>query len=140
MGKMRTQYKGKYSIPKERFLTLYYYVLDRYPEWVKEYNALVDHRKSTIYGDMLGAKAGNSDPTQTTALHLAYLSRKIDEVDNCAKMASPDLWKYIIQYATTEQCSYNQLRMQKDRIPCGKNEFYAARRKFYWLLSQVVAK
>ena len=136
MSDFVTQYTGRYKISKHRFLAVYYYILDMYPAWVAEYNAIQDNRKSYQYGDKEGGKTQNDDPTQKTALRLAHLSKKIDMVKDAAEQAGGDLAPWIIQAATTERCGYNTLRMQADQIPCGKNEYYAARRKFYWIMSK----
>lgn len=138
MGDMRTQYTGQYEISRHRFLAVYHYILDCYPAWVTEYNAIIDNRKSFQYGDKSGGKTENDDPTQKTALRAAYLSRKIDMVNNAAEVAGGDIAPWIIQAATTERCSYKTLRMQRDRIPCNEKEYYAARRKFYWIMSNLL--
>ena len=138
MGKMRTQYTGRYSISKHRFLMVFHYVMDMYPAWVAEYNAIVDTRKSFQYGDKNGGKTGNDDPTQEAAMRLSYLSGKIDMIERAAAEAGGDLAPWIIQAATTEGCGYNTLRMQKNRIPCNEKEYYKARRMFYWILAQQI--
>lgn len=138
MSNFVTQYTGKYKISRHRFLYVYHYILDRYPAWKEEYNIIADNRRSFQYGDKDGGKTGENDPTQKTALRLAYLSRKIEKIETAAKEAGGDLWPYILQAATTEKCSYKTLRMQKDRIPCNEKEYYAARRKFYWIMSKAL--
>lgn len=139
MRKFRTEYKGKYALPKQKYLFLYYYVLDRYPEWVKEYHALQDTRRSMqYYADDAPPASGDGDITQETAMRLLSISRKIDMVDNAALEAGGDLAPWILHAATHEGVGYTTLRMLENRIPCGKDKYYAARRKFYWLLSKKI--
>ena len=139
MRKFRTEYKGKYALSKPRYLFLYYYILDKYPEWVAEYNSLSDTRKALkYYADDVPPTDMSTDATQAAAMRMAVLSRKIDMVRDAAYTAAGEIAPWIIQAATHEGIGYNTLRMQENRIPCGKNKYYAARRKFYWLLSKKI--
>ena len=48
--------------------------------------------------------------------------------------ADPDLYQYLIR-GVTEGLSYDALKMKYD-IPCCRDVYYAAYRRFFWLLSK----
>jgi hypothetical protein len=78
----------------------------------------------------------HSDPTER-AVELAEKYRnKIAMVDKAAKEADAVLAPYIILNAT-QGLSFDRLDSYGKRPPCGKNQFYEARQKFFWLLDQV---
>ena len=48
--------------------------------------------------------------------------------------AEPDLYSYLLR-GVTEGLSYDALKMKYD-IPCCRDVYYAAYRRFFWLLSK----
>lgn len=54
---------------------------------------------------------------------------KIMMIEESAKEASPELYKYILQ-SVTQGTPYEYMD-----APCGRNQFYNAKRKFFYRLS-----
>lgn len=123
----------KYNISKNRFRELYYYSL-QYQEWKDELKYKYDTSKA-ININGLSSKYSNSNITEDAAVKCEELSHKIATVESAARLADPDLYKYILKAVTTENINYSYLSSVMN-IPCSKNTFYAKRRKFYWILSQ----
>lgn len=78
----------------------------------------------------------HSDPTER-AVELAEKYRnKIDMVELAAKLADESLASYII-LNVTQGLSFDALDRMSKRPPCGINQFYEARQKFFWELDQL---
>lgn len=60
-----------------------------------------------------------------------HLAKRIEEA---AREASPSLQKYILKSVTQD------IQFRFMDVPAGINQFYAARRRFYWILSQKMMK
>jgi hypothetical protein len=125
----------KYGISPHRFKELYHFCL-QYNEWKDELKYKCDTVKSIEVTDMPTAH-GNSDQVQGLAIRRAELSEKIKLIEDIAKEADADIYKYILKAVTNEGITYNYLSTVMD-IPCGKDMYYDRRRKFYWLLSQKI--
>lgn len=78
---------------------------------------------------------GVSDPTARAAERAMSLQSKIDMVEKCAMNADPVNWQHIL-WNVTEGLSYDILCRQGRAPLCGINQFYEARRKFFWLLDK----
>lgn len=78
---------------------------------------------------------GVSDPTARAAERAMALQAKIDMVEACAKKADPVIWHSIL-LNVTEGLSYDIMCRQGRAPLCGINQFYEARRKFFWLLDK----
>lgn len=128
--------KNKYWISKHRYYEISH-MCYQYSEWKDEYKALSDHTISAVNYDGMPHGTNISDPTFSHAAKLDALKRKIVLVEETAREADPVLAKYILKAVTNDGITYNYLR-QVMGIPCGKNMYYNARRKFYWLISQKV--
>lgn len=75
-----------------------------------------------------------SNPTQTKAIMAQELERDIKLIDDCISDACGENIG-IIQYlaaSVTQKKSYNKLSI----VPCGKNQFYNYRKKFFLLLDK----
>ena len=80
-----------------------------------------------------GSTVGN--PTESAGLRGAELSAKMRLIERIAEQADADIGKYILKAVTNEGVTYEYLRGIMG-IPCGHNQYYKARRRFYYLLSQ----
>lgn len=136
MPNVRAISQKKYNITSHRFMELYHMCL-QYPEWKAELKYMTDTVKSIQVTDMPVAHNGNSDPTQKLAMRRAELQRKVDLIEQTAKDADKDLWKYILKGVTEEKVTFVYLDNMMN-IPCGKDMYYDRRRKFYWLLDKRV--
>ena len=139
MGKVRANFspKSKYYISKHEFLQVYHFAL-QYPEWKAEYQKLIG---KSLSGMKLGHDVRSYDvskPTENDAIKMAELSVKIDMVEQCAMEADPTLYQWVLMAVTQEGCSYNYLRMRKN-IPCGRNLYLKARKRFYYFLAKRIS-
>lgn len=114
--------KHPYHISKHRYYELKHFCL-QYPEWKKEYNAILLEMDDTFF-----------DPTGEKAARRKILSDKINMVESCAKEVDEILAKYLF-FAVTNDASYTYLRTVMN-IPCCKGVYYEAYRKFWWCLSK----
>lgn len=137
MANVRAINKEKYNISNYRFRELYYFCL-QYEEWQEELNAIRNPIKGMqYYGMPSSGTPGN--PTMNAAIDCAELSHKCDMIKAAAMAADPEIYEYIIYAVTHENISFNFLKMQKD-IPCERDRYYNSRRKFYFMLDNILRK
>ena len=74
----------------------------------------------------------NPDPYILVQLYLGYCDRP--SIKQIAKQASEELSDYILE-AVTQDYSYEDLLARRE-VPCGRDMYYTAYRRFFWLLSQ----
>ena len=107
----------KYGITRANYRELKNFCL-QYPEW-----------KSRLRYNAVSA-AGSGGQTDEQAMdNIRYLD-KMQIVEDTAQEADPQLAPYILK-AVTCGLAYDSLS-----VPAGINQFYAARRKFFYLLSK----
>lgn len=123
---------NKYWISKERYYELKHFCL-QFNDWLKMYNALSDSRISTSVTVLSGFKGIPGNPTEKIAIAKAHYKDRLDMVENAAKAADPEIWSYILK-AVTDDVSCSTLICKYD-MPCGKDKFYAAYRRFFYYLS-----
>ena len=125
----------KYYLPNYRYLELKAFCR-QYQQWQAGLIACYG-----IKGNGFGATGGirgseHSDPTER-AVELAEKYRtKIDMVEEAANKAETVLAPYIL-LNVTQGMSYNALINRGKRPPCGVNQFYEARQRFFWELDQL---
>lgn len=129
--------KSEWGLQKHEFLSVYHYAL-QYPLWKDEYESL-SGGLSSVANDGMPHAVGTSNPTESKAMRMAELSKKISIIEDTAKEAGGILAPWILKAVTHEEITYNYLRSIMD-IPCGKNMYYSQRRKFYYLLSRKLNK
>lgn len=135
-GMRRNCYTGKYALSKTEFLSAKYFAL-RYKEWKDKYQVLSDTSKAISYDQDRVQSSGDYDPTETTGIRMAELSRNIGLIEDTVREAGAEIYKWMLLGVTDEGATYNYLRMSKG-IPCGKNMYFEKRRKFYYLLSKKI--
>lgn len=128
--------KNKYWISKHRYYEIVHFCL-QYKEWKDEYTALSNQGIRAVEYDGMPHGTEVGQPTESMAVRLAQLRDKIDVVEKTVMDTEPELAIYLLNAVTNEGVTYNYLR-QIMGIPCGKNVYYEARRKFYWLMSQKI--
>ena len=122
----------KYRLDKQRYLELKAFAR-QYKAWKTAANDL--------YG-LQAVKSGTirssdpSDPTERAAEALEKYKTKIDMVEKAAKASSFYCWEHIL-LNVTEGLSYEMLAKQGRKPPCGVNQFYEARQRFYWELDKI---
>lgn len=125
--------KNKHWISKHRYYELKYFCL-QYPTWKKAYVALNDLLIHTSkFDDYFGGTNEPGDPTGKYASMKLYYSNLIDTIEQAAKEADSELYKYILR-GVTEGLSYTYLRT-KEGIPCSRDTYYERYRRFFWILS-----
>jgi hypothetical protein len=126
--------KNPYFIDRERYYELKHFCR-QYPIWKKAYNALDGLSKRPADLELFNKPNQTSDPTARCAEARASYSKKIEMVEQCAHQADPELYKYVMSYATQGD-AYSVLKV-RDHIPCCKDVFYDTVRRFFWLLNKV---
>lgn len=116
-----------YEISKYAYRELRYFCL-QYPEKKRQ---LRDCYSLSSHG-FKGAPSGGgvSDPTQAQAFKAIRLSESCELIEQTAITVDSSIYQYIIKNVTTES-EYRTLN-----VPCGRRQFYEARRKFFFLLAQ----
>ena len=89
-------------------------------------------------------RGGNrtSDPTAAAAAKRERLLHDVRMIEQAALAASVlddghCIYGMLLRAVTTRSGVQAAMANEDTRPPCGKNEFYAARRKFYWILREM---
>lgn len=123
--------RNRYWISKHRYYELKHYCL-QYPEWKKLLSELEIKMEAVKLGAVHGSEP--SDPTARLATMRVDLQRAISLIEQAATDTSSELKHYLL-LAVTEGIPFVTLQVVH-QIPCGKDMYYDAYRKFFWLLSQ----
>lgn len=126
--------KNQYWIERHRFYELKHFCL-QYPIWRKAYHALdgLSRRPQDL---ALFLKDNHiSDPTAACAEAREYYQTRMRVVERAAVAADNDLAKYIL-VAVTQGLSYEALRA-KYNVPCCKDVYYVAYRRFFYTLDKL---
>ena len=115
---------------RHRYYELKHFCL-QYPEWKRRYADLGLETGASKLNAMRGSDV--SDPTTRFGQMRAELWSAMELISKTATEASPDLDKFLLK-AATEEIPFTQLQTLYG-IPCGKDLYYEAYRKFFWLLS-----
>lgn len=129
----------KYEISKYAYRELKYFCL-QYPEKKAWLNRLHSSqyllRPTAVDGMPHSSDPGN--PTAHAGEKAARLSRDCELIEQTAIEADAGIYQQLLK-AVTQDVSYWQLKCC-DGIPCGKDYFYACRRKFFYLLAKKQGK
>lgn len=125
--------KNPYWIEKHRHYELKHFCL-QYPIWKKAYSSLNGMLGRSDALGAFGRTRRTSNPTERIALLKQYYSTHMEMVERVAKKTDSELAEYILK-GVTEGWSYDILKARMN-IPCCKDVYYAAYRKFFWLLSK----
>lgn len=136
MGKIRANHsqKSKYYLSKHEFYTAYHFAL-QYTEWKEEHAALTSKGAGSpsLSDEPHGSGVGR--PTERDGIRAAELSRKIQRIEDAvAEVVSPAVYEFLLYAVTHEYVSYQKLIARG--MPCGKKQYYEARRKFYYIISK----
>ena len=139
MPKVRAGWQGKYKLEKHEFYVAYHYAL-QYNDWLIQYNLLGNGVEGIKYDKDKVQTSPSGDTLEKTAIKRADIRDRMELVEQTAREADPVLYPWILKAVTNEGVTYNTLHNpshpEDKQIPCGKNMYYAKRRKFYWLLSK----
>ena len=126
--------KNPYYIDRERYYELQHFCRP-YPIWKKAYHSLDGLSRRPADLELFSKPTQTSDPTVRCAEAREFYLHRMEMVEQCAREADPELYRYIMSYVTKGD-AYSVLKM-RDHIPCCKDVFYEAARKFFWLLNKV---
>lgn len=126
--------KNKYWIDRHRYYELKHFCL-QYPTWKEMYHMYEEPCISSSAFEQMHSSNVPSDPTAKYAMLKAQYAERIEMVEEAAKTADKDLYKYILK-AITEGLSYTYMKTRMD-IPCSKDMYYDRYRRFFWILDRV---
>lgn len=118
----------RYEISKERYRELKYFCL-QYEEWKKQLSSLASVKPQQLTG-MPNGKNRISNPTADAAVKRSELTEKCALVEQSAIEADAELYPYLLK-SVTQGIPYEYMN-----VPCCRQKFYNARRKFFYKLSQ----
>lgn len=126
--------KNRNWIEKHRYYELKHFCM-QYNIWKQTYVSLGGLASKPEDTEMLRNKYSMSNPTERIGIDRANLSEKMKMIEDAAEETDKDLAKYIV-LAVTKGLSYNTLRTVYE-IPCCKDVYYEAYRRFFWILSKI---
>lgn len=121
-----------YGISSKRYKELCGFC-EQYTEWKDELKYKTDTVKSKQITDMPMATT-RENPLESLAVRRSELEEKCKIIEQTAKQADIELHQYIIK-AVTEEVPFWYLRDIMGMPRC-RDDFYAARRYFYFLLDK----
>ena len=121
---------SEYHIEKHRYLELRFFCL-QYPSWRQKAAECYD-LKSHSSGGVRSSEPSN--PTARAAEQAATYLAKMELVERCARDADSTLSSWILMNVTTGM-GYEAMCRRGNAPPCGVNQFYRARQRFFFLLS-----
>ena len=126
MPRKRSLELDSYNISKHRYKELANFCL-QYREFIQEKNECYYSSGKQLNKMPKGNYISN--PTANKAERAYKLSKNIELIEQTAIEASGELYPWILQ-AVTAGLSWEYLRP-----PCGINQFYETRRRFFYLLN-----
>lgn len=123
--------RNKYYVNRFRYNELRFFCR-QYDIWKAAYKGL-----STLVSQKLDGTIPAKDivkPVEITAAAADDFLRKINMVEYSAELADPTLAKWIVK-GVTEGLSYDIMNA-RETIPCCRDDYYRAYRKFFWILSR----
>ena len=80
------------------------------------------------------SSASVKDPTGNRAVKAAgsMEARKVKAIEEAARAAGGEIWRYVLMNVT------RGTHFERMDVPCGRRQFYEARRRFFWELSQKI--
>lgn len=124
--------KNPYWIPKDKYYEMLYFS--------RQYNTMRQEKKDilrTYPSIKMGENVTSSDisdPVVKSAMRLEELNIKMKLIEDTAKEAGADIYKWLLLGVTTDY-SYNYLA-KKLNMPASKNAYYDRYRKYFYLLSK----
>lgn len=131
----KKEYTGKYPIEARDLAYTKAYSL-KYPRWLDQYNNLKDAVKAINYDNSGGPSGKISDTTADNATKRMIIRGKMMKVEQCAFEAGGDLAEYILKSVIDENVTFED--MKAAGMPCERRCFYEKRRKYYYLLNQII--
>ena len=142
MARNRVSKRNPYWIPHHRYLELYH-LCRQLDDMRAERRRLLEAAVSAVQiREATGsAPPSQTSPTEVTAIKAAELSRKIDAVERCVRMAGRGdaVIERCLMRNVTKGSSYDVLTAWiGEELPVSVNTFYRGRRFFFWLLDKEI--
>lgn len=125
--------KNPYWIEKHRYYELKHFCL-QYPIWKQAYLSLGGLNSKPGAMELCRNKYNMSNPTERIAMIRSNYSEKMEMIEKTAEESNEELTKYIL-LGVTKGIPYTSLTTKYD-IPCCRDVYYEAYRRFFWLLSK----
>lgn len=125
--------KNPYYIGRNRYYELKHFCL-QYPGWQKAYLGLKNLGVKSVNLAEFVRGSGVPDPTAKRGELLSYYFNRIKMVEDSARETDDVIGEYVLR-GVTEGLSYTCLRT-KYNIPCGRDYYYDAYRRFFWILDK----
>lgn len=94
------------------------------------------HKGGKEFGTFLPHGSGRtSDPVAATAAKRDRLLNDVRMIETAARIAGEDLAPYLLR-AVTQRDGVRKVKAATE-FPCGLNQFYALRRRFYYVLREM---
>lgn len=123
---------NRYWIEKHRYFELKHFCM-QYPFWKRAYEGIDSLARRT--SDLAAiCHMGISDPVGKCIESRSYYFERMGLVERTAKEADAELADYILK-GVTIGVGYEYLKTNMN-IPCCKDVYYEAYRKFFWLLDK----
>lgn len=117
---------------------------NRYKE-LKAFCLQYEEKKEKIRYGLSSSKSGGTpggnypgSPTEAQAISNAMNERDCRMIEEAARKAGPDVWKYILK-SVTQGLSYELIEWDSEegKIPVCRCDFYGTRRMFYSILNKM---
>lgn len=122
--------RNRYFVEKHRYYELVHFCR-QYDYWKLALRDLT-YLKSRSIDEPIFDKRSFGDPTTELAFKRMYYSDRIDMIEKAVSQADVFLAPFLLE-AVTKGVSYSRLRQDRN-IPCSRDIFYDAYRKFFWIL------
>lgn len=119
----------QYNIDKFRYRELYYFC-KQYRQYKKDLSVIRGGFNASMGDGMPKAQGNHSDPTAQRAQRAEKIQAKIDRIEHACHAAADELGIYAPLLANVT----DDIRYEDMDVPCGRRQFYNARRKFFWIL------
>lgn len=121
---------NEFYISKERYYELKHFCL-QYKEWKKALLAIDGINTSCL--PKFSKNRYKESPVEKIIIAREHYKNLIQMVEDAARKADEEIHEFIL-LAVTENVSCSSLIAKYD-MPCGKDKFYSAYRKFFYHLS-----
>ena len=136
MSRMRSSMskKNKWYIDPERYLELKHFCL-QFDSFKNDYFSSITVNGSSYIRRFpsRNERFKRASLVETTVEYLEDRNNKMDMIIKCAKKADRDIYSWILK-GVTKGLGYEELRARG--IPCGKDYYYEAYHKFFYILDK----
>lgn len=127
--------KNEFWIPTHRYYELKHFCL-QYPYWkthLKLSSSDSLQSASVIYS--VNKRSGHINTVETSAISREQLTKKVETVERACYQADASIAEYILE-GVTHGKSYDELNALYS-VPCGREYYYKAYRRFFWILDTI---